>query len=336
MKKIVHLLIVLIFAISSGVVFADEYNYNVDTEKYKVFDHAEKVNYLQIPDDTLASMSDSELIDAVLSYPLSLDFIFYNNYQFGFEMMREHFNGLNEMMNRSGCALLLLDQYKEKTDMISDGRDKEAEFYFKIWFLEAILAQPEILSAFTESQLQELEDVVHCRNHRDVAGRENALPVFYRIQRDAAKEEVSTRSLIVYTPNGTPVSVIDRSYEYDTALANDSNIRQYINTNYPGVNIVANATVRYNCHAFAWPQSTSFWMNDPSAYWNDGSYSLASTYSPTAVGQRVTYAGTTHSGIVISLAGNGVRSKWGEYCLVEHSLTNCPYYYAPVVLQFYQ
>ena len=47
------------------------------------------------------------------------------------------------------------------------------------------------------------------------------------------------------------------------------------------------------------------------------------------------YGGTTHSGIVIGLSGNCIRSKWGRMNLVDHSVTNCPYYYAPVIVSYY-
>lgn len=159
---------------------------------------------------------------------------------------------------------------------------------------------------------------------------------YYEILANQQGIDLQSYSSYVTTPRGSKVSVtISSSSDSDAALASNAYFVDYIHTYYPGASIVAAASDWYNCHGFAWAQSTFVWMNDPSAYWNDGSYSLKAQGQPTAVGQKVTYGGTTHSGIVIGLSGNCIRSKWGRMNLVDHSVTNCPYYYAPVIVSYY-
>lgn len=75
-------------------------------------------------------------------------------------------------------------------------------------------------------------------------------------------------------------------------------------------------------------------MNDPSLYWSDGSYKLKAKYSPTQIGQKIYYP-NTHSGNVIRLSGNMIKSKWGALSMVEHSVENCPYFFIPLVVRFY-
>ena len=78
-------------------------------------------------------------------------------------------------------------------------------------------------------------------------------------------------------------------------------------------------------------------MEDPSKYWKDGSYTLKCTDSPSAIGQIAYYGGNNkeHSGKVIWLNGNTIKSKWGPLSLVEHSVGNCPYFFIPLSVKFY-
>lgn len=78
-------------------------------------------------------------------------------------------------------------------------------------------------------------------------------------------------------------------------------------------------------------------MNDPSTYWTDGSYRLVATNAPTALSQKAYYSGygKEHSGVVVSLTGNQIKSKWGEQSLVLHSIGNCPYFFIPLEVEFY-
>lgn len=62
-----------------------------------------------------------------------------------------------------------------------------------------------------------------------------------------------------------------------------------IEKNYLGAVVVGNATNKYNCHAFAWAGSKFVWMNDPSIYWEDGSYELEGHDSPDRIGQKIYY-----------------------------------------------
>ena len=87
------------------------------------------------------------------------------------------------------------------------------------------------------------------------------------------------------TPNGTlvPVLVITGREVSPAAKARE---RARIAAKFPGARIVGDATIKYNCHAFALAGRKNVWMNDPSVYWNDGSYRLITSNSPSAVGQK--------------------------------------------------
>lgn len=152
----------------------------------------------------------------------------------------------------------------------------------------------------------------------------------------------------VTTPNGSAVKV----YRYLDNLP-ESKILE-VNLEYddlfPYATRISTATGIYNCHSYAWySRSTSnpYWMDDPSAYYTDGSYVEVNTPKS---GDIICYFddnGTPndfsddiniHSGIVLSydssISPNGVcgtsnqvvvRSKWGACGLYEHNGDYCPY-----------
>lgn len=143
---------------------------------------------------------------------------------------------------------------------------------------------------------------------------------------------------MVYTPNNTEVEV----FINPELSANE--IDQY---NQRGDDIVstavrvADSSRKYNCHSYAWYQQSPenpYWMDDPSAYYTDGSYfEVSAPY----INDRICYFNKNgfnlHSGIVIdtySGDSNGVcgianlvkvESKWGRLGLYQHRGDQCPY-----------
>lgn len=330
------MLVVVIFGI--GYSYADDvYNYEsvISTSDWSNMNHAERVEKLSIPNEYIQNMTTTELLNSVLAYPYFSDMLFYDNMQEGFYAVKEHFNGLQELLARADRGEVLLSEYKVLTAMHTARTLNNAD-YFKLLFLETILAQPEMASISAEQQ-NEISTLVD-QNYQLELEAPNFFSesAYYEILANQQGIDLQSYSSYVTTPRGSKVSVtISSSSDSDAALASNAYFVDYIHTYYPGASIVAAASDWYNCHGFAWAQSTFVWMNDPSAYWNDGRYSLKAQGQPTAVGQKVTYGGTTHSGIVIGLSGNCIRSKWGRMNLVDHSVTNCPYYYAPVVVSYY-
>jgi hypothetical protein len=132
---------------------------------------------------------------------------------------------------------------------------------------------------------------------------------------------------LVYTPNGTPVSVIVTSWELSSAEIAYYN--GWVQTHYPSATRETNASRRYNCHSYAWySQSTNNirWMNAPEQkkYWQDGSYGYRSWQSP---GYRVDYANDDHSAIIAysPTAPYMFRSKWGQLPRMYHAPHYAPY-----------
>jgi len=129
-------------------------------------------------------------------------------------------------------------------------------------------------------------------------------------------------SSYAYTPNGTAVPVIVRTWELSSGqiAACNSDLDQ----TYPNATRLTNCSRKYNCHSYAWYSQSPFnnrWMNTPGddTYWQDGSYIPASIRA----GGKVSYASDDHS--AIALSGSEYESKWGSTALMRHAPTYTPY-----------
>jgi len=294
-------------------------------------DHPERVRISQIPEELLNQMSTETLIETVLDYPCFSDMIYYDNAQTGFINVKKYFNGLRELFGRKDAARLLLEKYLKIQNIGNPGAAKtknERRKRLKVYYYEVMLAQKEILNSFDKSDLKILNEVVNS-NYKYRCENEIGFPSysgFYdcvSVQRD---EELRDYGGYVSTPLNSWVYVIYRTGN-DWTPDDISDIKDQIEESFPNAEVVGDATKKYNCHAYAWVPSTGFWMEDPSPYWTDGSYTLRSTNTPTATNQIVYYPCSNggHSGRVISLTGNQIQSKWGALSVVRHSVTDCPY-----------
>ena len=320
-----------------------EYSLKPGMEEWGQLNHGERVLASQIPNDVLKNMTTNELLTAVLDYPCFVDMIFYDTYQDGYEVVRDNFNGLQELLGREDSGEYLLDTYKNiELAQILTISDEDTKFNesLQMLYLETILAQPEVTETLSTESLEEVEKIVKENYEMQLANKDDTLSLsysgYYESLADQQDIELYDYGTTVSTPNGSSVNVIVRTGT-DYAYNNRTAIKNSIEHNYPGASVVGNATIKYNCHAYAWAHRTNVWMNNPSKYWTDGSYSLEASNSPTDVGQKVYYPGSgkEHSGNVISLSGNTIRSKWGEQSLVEHSVGNCPYFFIPLSVKFY-
>lgn len=131
----------------------------------------------------------------------------------------------------------------------------------------------------------------------------------------------------VYTPRGTPVTVITMTTELTAAQIAANN--NYVYTYYPSATLERSSTRKYNCHSYAWYSTSSAndrWMNTPGddTYWLDGSYTRWQIPFIWFSNMKLSYASDDHSGIWVGTS-NYVRSKWGQLGLVYHYWDYAPY-----------
>lgn len=257
--------------------------------------HEEKVAACQIPDDILNSLTTEALIETVANYPLAVDIYAYDSTEQGYLKLKDQFNGVAELERRT----------KTQNDEVSSVLEKRSQ-------MQSITKDSENFDTiFMQDLYSQLKGVNMLK----------AAPKF--------------SSSSVRTPNGTSISAYYGLTwsDHNTTQANIEAIDAQFLRTYTSATRVRAGNPSYNCHSYAWYSTSSsnkYWIDDPSSYVLDGSYTHVNTYS---VGDKVLYgiAGRSpaHSGIVQTLGEGGrlqkVRSKWGVCGLFDHLSTDCPY-----------
>lgn len=136
----------------------------------------------------------------------------------------------------------------------------------------------------------------------------------------------------IKTPKGSKVT----TWKYTDELTKEEKEEcdDYVKETYPNAKKIRAATIKYNCHSYAWystSTSNKHWLNDPRKYWSDKSYSKYESSKggiPSKVKRKskvVYWDGKEliHSAIVTS--NKKFTSKWGMCGLYEHSPKDCPY-----------
>ena len=316
---------------------------------------AERGNMVQLPEDMLSSMDTPALTEAVLEYPFFWDIYAFDDMQMGIDTMFETFNGVRELAQREDAGEVLLQKYMAE-EVITDSQaetlesSKVVQRVVRLSNLESLLAQECFLQKMDHDQLETLKEVVAEKYFVKCSSSEYGGfdATFYKL---IGNEEFFVNSAgvnvldskgYVYTPNGSEVAVdfITRELSADAKI--EMNNRYAVE--YPDATLLRSATCKYNCHSYAWysqSSSNNVWMNDPSAYWNDNSYTYRMI--PNA-GYKMVWYRNGHSGIVESVSDYigppssaaffapfvTVVSKWGEYGLYRHSGDNSPYSIAQV------
>ena len=122
----------------------------------------------------------------------------------------------------------------------------------------------------------------------------------------------------LYTPNGSKVSafLLEELYPYEIEYYN-----QEYSILYPHAELLADASLTYNCHSYAWNMvegGATCWLNqrpDLHLYWDDGSYMQTTEDSV----MKIFYYDGDHSAIKSITHPGKYESKWGAMPLFRHS-----------------
>ena len=164
----------------------------------------------------------------------------------------------------------------------------------------------------------------------------------------AAVAAISDSYTYISTPN-TPNSVFVWIVSEDMSQSEKEYYDYVTDSAFVNAYRLSSSTRKYNCHSYAWysqdVSTNTYWMNDPSMFYND--YSYCEVSSP-QIGDIICYfddMGTAnvsddinlHSGIITEFVGSisnnecgdsnlvEVVSKWGDAGLYRHNGYECPY-----------
>ena len=312
MKKGISILILLLIICNSFPIFSqsiainesemdlleEPYEYPVlpgDTE-WSELDIAEVFTLSNPSREFCQTITTSALLTTVLTCPFTCSIYAFDSIDDGIEICRNAIYSLDELLNRTD-ALQCINRFIEEKEFehISNGGTYCSEYYIAFRLSEYLINQ------------------------------NNMNPDVF------VDPNTGWTATYIHTPNNSNVFVyigLTWSDHGVTSAEANSISSSYASTF--SATIVNPANSSYNCHSYAWyhASANNYWMEDPSPYMTDGSYTHKNS---AAVGRKVTYTSPNnleHSGIVTSISGSTVyvTSKWGYLAVFRHSLYNNPYY----------
>lgn len=327
-------LVLLITVLFSTCIFANSnesgaYDYPVrpGSDEWKSLDtHVEMIEACQIPTDILNNMSTDALIDTILDYPLAIDMYAFNSIESGYNSVYANFNGFSELEIREDAVSKLLDKYNNTPVISARNNSSDLKPIFNLTLLESILTDEKYYNELTSNEKGIFENSVsekYSQRAQNKGAYAMSLSPFYEVLVAEQNGGIMPRDITTYvnTPKGTKVEVIIYEAEFDSAYIRELNATY--DSAYPQATRISSASRKYNCHTYAWYSTSNqtYWMGDPSAYMDDGSYNQ--TYS-SSIGNKAHYVNGDHSANYTH-AGYVFTSKWGGAGVYRHKLDYCPY-----------
>lgn len=291
----------------------------------------------EIPEDILTNMTTEALVETAGEYPFLVDMYAYNTVQEGFEALLEESDLFVELLNRVDAGEVLLEKYQQ-IEIVQDSKDTTFATFAVPRLYEIYLSQPEIQKQFSDTDLSVLDETFYEKYKLRAAATEvygNDVSAAYQIQAQTRNNLRASKTTTIRTPNGTKVSVLIRDEEYTTTAKKQQVNNSAIST-YPNAEFVSDSTTTYNCHSYAWLQDNDdydyrdYWMNDPSDFWDDGSFverSGSERVGDIGIYTNASGKSLSHSAIVYSTSGSKTMyiSKWADGPVMIHSEIDCPY-----------
>lgn len=324
-------------------------HYDVITSaQWSQMTRAERVAACQLSPTELKNLSTTELVQVVLDYPFFIDVKAYNTNREGFLRVLEESSALQELLRRENSVGVLIDRYEDTKIETTTSILHNDNNFSEQWKLEILLAQPEICNLMDSVQMEKTLELANKKYVQKSANPELYQGIsaeFFKSMSENSGISTYAYNAYVQTPKGSRVLVsVWQASDGDYSAAVKQSMRNDVKIAYPNAILLRDATIKYNCHSYAWYSKSSSnirWMPYPGAFITDGSYPEL-TKLTTSVGSRIvyydstngTYGTPTHSAVIYSYKDYPksrrtfvVESKWGSYGLYRHDSFDSPYSY---------
>lgn len=300
----------------------------------------------KVPSTRLASMTTEALVKSMMNYPLNYLVFVYNDPQMAINLIIENSPLHQEFLSRQDAAEVFVDMYaRVEMDMRIEKGNYDGDYtslsYTNTMFMDYFVGSDVLMGLDKVTIRQKLADAVS----RKLLSRLQDTERFsmFSIEPLLAIDETEslgiasfetrahvTSTVTVYTPWGQPITAFTMSSTSSTEAAQMENQARL---EYPSAIVRGPATWSYNCHSYAWHNSSTendVWINsylsDPSdlqleKYWENDLYIESAVLTPDV--EKVFYSNGDHSAIL--LPNGNYQSKWGAWPLMEHALHDCPY-----------
>lgn len=212
----------------SGIISYHGYSFPIvpGTDEWKSISHAQRVASLQLPADTLQSISTARLLETCLYYPFNIDIFALDDQIYSYSRVKEQFNGYSELYQRTDFVQQLMNLYSSRdvafVNQIEIDREQGhyafdyhiMEFMFTdaaLWASDAQAAQ--IVAMLYEKKEQKTQYSVYGSTNRMVI----ALAIGRSLQRTNAFSDYQGTTLQAFLQSGKPTNASDLEYIYSKA-----------------------------------------------------------------------------------------------------------------------
>lgn len=198
------------------------------TDAWKSLSYSQRVASLQLPADTLRSISTARLLETCLYYPFNIDIFALDNQIYSFSRVKESFNGYAELYKRADFVQQLMELYNSKdvafVNQIGVEREK-GHYSFDYHILEFMLSDAAALAS--KAQARQIVSLLlgkeEQKSQYDVYGSTNRIVIALAIGRclrhvDAFSDYQGT-TLQAFLQSGKLTDVNDLIYVYSKAKA---------------------------------------------------------------------------------------------------------------------
>ena len=320
---------------------------SVDLDAWGAIESIEdRLAVCEVPQSILSQMTTDALALTIAQYPLNYLVFAYNDPNQAVRFLIENSSIHKEFVRREDNTHHLIGiltrstmQFESRTDV---GEQSPTISYGDEMMLEYLLSSKEVSAKIKdedrsvlsdmilEKAVERLSDTVHYSSQsiEPLKSIDAAVDLgIVHLADPITKSGEFVGYVTLSTPLGKSIQGLVRNELTNTELIDITNLAA---ENYPNAIIRGSATVKYNCHSYAWHDDSTdnqYWINfkdnngtfQLSNYWTNDVY--VSTDEATA--NRAYYASGDHSAVILS--NGNYLSKWGAYPLMEHSKEYCPY-----------
>lgn len=212
----------------SGVITYHGYSFPIvpGTETWKSIGHNQRVASLQLPADTLQSISTVRLLETCLYYPFNIDIFALDDQIYSFVRIKEQFNGYAELYQRADFVQQLMNLYSGRNvafvNQIEIDRE-QGHYAFDYHIMEFMFTDAALLASDTqaaqiaamlyEKKEQKMQYSVYGSTNRTVI----ALAIGRCLQPTNAFSDYQGTTLQLFLQSGKLTNASDLDYIYTKA-----------------------------------------------------------------------------------------------------------------------
>lgn len=326
--------------VDAPLTFVSQTNFSAWTEIRGI---EERFKACDVPEAQLKMMTTGALVRSILHYPLNYLVFAYNDPQEAIRLVYENSGLHRELASRSDAAEELIKAFSASCMTLDSSRaniaeDSETLSYTDGMFLEYFLGSGLVSGLSSGANKTALREAVRkkleLRSADTLTYSANSLRPLYSIDNQENLQVVTSVNGVEFVGYQTLYTYFNRPIVGIVWTELSSQEIEYLNNEYcnlyPNAIMRGSASARYNCHSYAWHNSSTdntVWINavyenefQLSKYWTNDLYVSCSS---AAWGLKAYYSDGDHSANILS--SGKYLSKWGAGPLMEHDYDNCPY-----------